>query len=56
MAVGEREDQKKRWREVVERDTKDSGLVWDDAFDRARWRMLSWGKPANPCLSREDGR
>ena len=38
------------------RDMKDCGLVREDAIDRARWRMLSWGKPANPCLSGENGR
>lgn len=45
-----------RWREVVKKDMDDCGMVVADASDRPRWRMLSWGKPANPCLSREHGR
>ena len=45
-----------RWREVVERDMKDRGMVVEDAFDRQKWRMLSWGKPADPCLSGEQSR
>ena len=39
----ERGRPKLRWREVVERDMKDRGMVVEDAFDRPKWRMLSWG-------------
>ena len=34
---------KMTWEKVVERDMKARGLVRNDAKDRAKWRVLSWG-------------
>ena len=40
---------RRRWRDVVMRDMEDCGLVKEDAFDRAKWRMLSWGDQLTPA-------
>ena len=40
----ERGRPRKRWSDVVRRDMKKCGLAREDAYDRAKWRMLSWGK------------
>ena len=47
---------RKRWIEVVTCDMKERGLLREDIFDRGRWRLLSWGISADPCISRQNSR